>query len=334
MLIAKLFARRYREENDGNTDVEGQETVGSGNDARLAMLARINDQNDERSANEGDLFDVTDEGKTVPFVVRKADGKQEELKDEAIHEEIIDHDAEKAATKTEPELFTLKINGVERQVTKDELIARAQKVEAADQYLAEAARLRQEAEGKQQQYQQEEVAARSVEDDLALARAIQMGSEEEAVAAIRKIKATELSTDALNRTVDERLTFNEAISKFRTDFSDIVGDPHLNKMAQDMDDDLLRRGDKRSYAERYTAVGNEVRNWVKKFQPAVTEVAKPVVPVVDKQTRKENVQAVPKAAGGKTPSTVEEEKEETYSSVIEGIAKARGGPQWMSGMSR
>jgi hypothetical protein len=97
---------------------------------------------------------------------------------------------------------------------------------------------------------------------------------------------------------------------------------------------LIRRGDKRSYAERYTAVGNEVRNWVKKFQPAVTEVAKPVVPVVDKQTRKENVQAVPKAAGGKTPSTVEEEKEETYSSVIEGIAKARGGPQWMSGMSR
>jgi hypothetical protein len=202
-------------------------------------------------------------------------------------------------------------------------------VEAADQYLAEAARLRQEAEGKQQQYQQEEVAARSVEDDLALARAIQMGSEEEAVGAIRKIKAPTLSPDVLARTVDERLTFNEAISAFRKDYRDIAGDPYLNKMAMEKDAELIKQGDQRPYLERYASIGNEIRAWVASKAPATQKQEEITKPNEDKQTRKENVQAVPKANGGKTGSTIEEEKEESSSDVIAGIAKARGGPQWL-----
>jgi hypothetical protein len=344
VLMAKML-RRYQEENDGNgNDLgEGQETVGTNNDARVAMLNRINDQNDELAANNGDLVSLNDDGTTAPFVVLKEDGSLEELKDEAKHDEIIDHDAlsdqaaaakkiaedAAAAQAAQPRMVTIKVNGVEQQVTEEELIARAQKVAAADQYLAEAARLRNEIAG-QAREKQDEPTQQQIEDDLALARAIQMGSEEEAVAAIRKIKsAPTLSPDVLAKTVDERLTFNDAIRNFRNDFSDLVADPYLNKMVMDKDAELIRNGDKRSYSERYTAIGNEVRAWVASKAPAAKTEEAVKTPVVDKQTRKENVQAVPKAAGGKTPSTIEEEKEESTSDVIAGIAKARGGPQWL-----
>ena len=298
VLMAKLLSRVYREENDGVTsgDGDGKEVVGTGNDARLAMLQRINDENDQRDANNGDLVDLDENGKPVPFVVRQPDGAEEKLDGKDIqHEQIIDHDADNAAEterlrleaealakqqQAQPQMVKLKVNGVEVEVTLEEALARAQKVTSADQYLAEAARTRNELATQKQAAPTEEQVA---EDDLALARAIQMGSEEEAVAAIRKMKAPTLSQDVLARTVDERLTFNEAISKFRRDFKDIFEDPFLNKMAMEKDAELIKNGDPRSYGERYAAIGNEIRTWVASKAPVQTKTVVP--PVVDKQPR-------------------------------------------------
>ena len=72
-----------------------------------------------------------------------------------LEQEDSSHDGVEAATDevtveeqapTESELFTVKINGVEKQVTRDELITRYQKDEASGQKFEEAANLRRDSE--------------------------------------------------------------------------------------------------------------------------------------------------------------------------------------------
>ena len=277
------------------TNEETGETVGTGNDARVAMLEAIGQNNDTERGE--DLQEFSEDGSLA----------ENEVSAYQPNVEVVD----------EPQMFTLRVNGRDIQVTQDELIARAQKVEAADEYLREAARLRNDATQKLSQD------ASPVDDDLALARAIQMGNEEEAVAAIRALKSKGPSQDDLNRTIDERLTFNEAISKFRTEYSDIITDPYLNKLALDMDAQMLASGDNRDYYTRYKEVGDKLRNWVGGI----------AAPVQGKVERKASAPSTPRVSGGKAAAATTEEKEESVSDIIAQMAAKRGGPQWMSGMS-
>lgn len=64
-------------------------------------------------------------------------------------------DNEPVETPTEADVFTVKINGVEKQVTRDELIAHYQKGEASGQKFEEAANLRREVEQQKAQALQE-----------------------------------------------------------------------------------------------------------------------------------------------------------------------------------
>lgn len=314
LLMAKLLGRIYQaEEDDGSGNSAGGEAEGTNNDARIALLNKIGEQSED--AREGE-FEENPENEEATAAAQAAEDAAAQAADQA----EVDAAAAQASEK-----HKIKVNGVEMEMTLDEIMARAQKVEAADQYLAEAARLRNELAA-QRKPSEQDASQQAVDEDLALARAIQMGSEEEAVEAIRKIKTRGPSQDDLARTIDERLTFNEAIAKFRTDFSDIASDTYLNKMAQDMDTELIRGGDKRPYEERYTEIGKKLRGWVE------SKTKTPEKPQgTDKQARKESAPAAPAAAGGKAASSVEEEKEESTSEVIAAMAKARGGPQWLQG---
>ncbi len=314
------------------------EVVGSGNDARIALLNRINDANDELRADE--LYDVNDDGTTGAFVARAADGTDEELTDDTVKDPEVDQAIDKLAQETndpEPEpqvrMITKKINGRDVTLSEDEWFARAMKVEAADRYLAEAAQLRNEQLRKVQvPPQRDPEPESSVEDDLAIARAIQMGTEEEAVAALRTLRNARpsITQDDVARTIDDRLTFNEAITRYRTEFKDVVSDPVLNQMALDADKRLLAQGDTRPYIERYTEIGNSIRKWASDL--VAQRAPKAATPPADtKLVRKAAAAPAPKAASQKTVSSVEEEADESMSSVIANMAKARGGPQWMNG---
>lgn len=318
------------------TTNEDGEIVGTGNDARLAMLARINDANDTADADQ--YADVKDDGTTEPFVVANANGEQEPLKDEAVVEPIVDHDADPAGTQDvapaaeAAPTFKIKVNGKEIELTQEQLIIRAQKVEAADAYLAEAARIKKDAENTRAQPQlpDPDATARAEEEDRALVRAIQMGTEEEAMAAIRKLKTVppSLTADEISRTVDERLTFKEAASKFQSEYQDLMGDDVLRKMVLQRDRELVAANDKRPYWDRYQEIGNELRSWRDALvKPAVTPEPKTVVS--DKLNRKAAVANAPKAASVKAPAPAnEDDKEESVSEIIAAIAKRRGGPQW------
>ena len=222
---------------------EDGEVIGTNNDARLKMLERINDQNDTTLAEQGDLADVNDDGSTTQFAVEKTD--------EEITQEELDRAAEEAnQDEDQPEQpkHKIKVNGKELELTTEELIQRAQKVETADLYLKEASeKLRNaEKEIKPPLPSQEDVAAKALEDRRALVRAIQMGTEDEAMEAIEKLQSRNtpsVSADDVARTVDERLTFNDAVARFQSDYKDLVEDPVLLNIVLSRDKELLAQGE-------------------------------------------------------------------------------------------
>lgn len=318
--------------DDNIQDVpNGEEVVGTGNDARLKMLNQINDQNDNSLAENGDLADVNDDGTTTAFAV-------EEPTDEDITAQELKRAEDEANLVSEEEQpkHKIKVNGKELELTTEELIQRAQKVETADLYLKEASeKLRNaEKESKPKLPSNEDVAEQALEERRALVRAIQMGTEDEAMAAIEKLQGRNIpsvSADDVARTVDERLTFNDAVARFQSDYKDLVEDPVLLNIVLNRDKELLEQGDKRSYAERYEEIGQSVRTWKESIAKPATP-AKPENPSADKQARKASAPAVPKGAGTKAPAAVDdEEKEETAGEVISAMAKSRGGPQWLRG---
>jgi hypothetical protein len=322
MKIRKFVFRAPEDDGASAGGESTQETIGTGNDARLALLNGINDTLDAERADE--LAHVNDDGTTEPFQAAAPD-----VVDPEDDPTASPANAEEPAAAA-PAKIKIKVNGRELELTQEELIARAQKVESADEYLRTAKQTAKPAPVAQPS--QEELQRQQDEEDRALVRAIQMGTEEEATAAIRKLKSQtstrpSISTDDVSRTVDERLAFNASLTAFRTEYKDIVTDPFLNKLALDRDAELLAAGDARPYAERYTEIGETLRAWK-------SSLAKDVHPAVSDQTKKEEKKAlapkVPTAAAGKQkPAPQEDDTDESPSSVIQAMREKRGGPQWM-----
>jgi hypothetical protein len=343
--------------NEGGDD-EGVETVGTGNEARLAMLNRINDANDKERAEE--LMDVNDDGTVVQFVAENLSDEEQAAREAAIRQDedgTVKKELDRAAAEANGDVadagkegtagqakVKIKVNGKEMELTQDELIARAQKVESADQYLVDAAKLRRDAEASRvtEIPVKEEPASDGLEDRRALVRAIQMGTEEEAMAAIEKLQMRNRPTvdqDSIARTIDERLTFKEAAHRFESEYPDILGDDMLRDMALRKDQELLAKGDKRGYWERYDEIGKGIREWkdtliksaaTKVEDPKKDEVKKDETVSLDqKQQRKASVTPIPKAAAVKAPraDADEEDKPESVGDVIAKMAEARGGTQ-------
>lgn len=321
-IVKNLLIRAKLRLGDG--DDESGEAVGTGNDARVALLNSIGDSADRERGEE--FNDVNDDGTTSAFETSPApeEDPEEVAAREAEATELARIQAEQEAVEqvATPAKIVRKVNGQDMEIS-DDLLVRAQKIAAADQFLAEAKRLRDEQAG------HKAAPVEEVDDLASIARAIQMGTEEEAVAALRKLQVKSPSSDDFSHKIDERLSFNAAYSQFCSEFQDIVSDPRLKKMAEEADIDLINKGDTRPYAERFAQIGKELREWK---TGGTAPVAK--AEVQNKVERKAAAPVAPKTASSKHVSAVEEETEESASDVISKMAAARGGPQWMSNASR
>jgi hypothetical protein len=279
------------DDDQRQTDEQIKEAIDERNSARLKMYDEIADGNEEA---------LKDEFEDIP--------------DDA-HTKFVDQTDTHVQNPQDDERFQLKVNGKVVELTREELIARAQKVESADQYLAEASRARSEAIRQQHPTPSPDTSAQSVEDDLALVRAIQMGSEEEAVHAIRKLKTPSVQPDEFARLIDERMTFQQAATRVQDEFKDIFADPILKQAFLSKDAELVAQGDGRPYWDRYEAVGNELREWVGGVRKTGA--------VVDKQQRKASVTQITPASS-RVASQAQEEPEESISDVISQMARTRG----------
>lgn len=341
--------------DEGTTDLqvtENGDVIGTGGGDRLAALNRIADSADGVKLEQDELVDVVsvDNDETAPFVPG-ADNEDAPLpvSGDAGDQETVDAELRRAAEEANlappPEVpphapapeqkHRIKVNGKEFDLTTAELIARAQKVDQADIYLAEAARARQEAL-KPPAPSQEELDAESREEAVRLAQALQVGTPEEAAAAIlelRKSRTPRGPTEAdIARVTDDRLRFRQDSDWFKTEYADIFADPFLKKLALDRDGEQTRSGDGRPYRERYKEIGDTIRDWTGKFKGEAEKPA--IVPAASLESRREAKaaaakKAAPPAAAVKAPAGEADEKPESPSDVIASIAKARGGNQFM-----
>lgn len=307
-------------------------TVGTGNDDRLALLNQINDQNDRLNAEE--LADVQDDGSTSAFVAP-------ELTDDSVVVDpadtplVVADPTDISVVDVDPVVRPkIKVNGEEIELT-DELIAKAQKIASADKYLADAKKPTPvDIEPKPTRPSQEDVDRAAQATELALVRAIQTGTEEEAVVALREMRKlaanpSGITSDDISRSVDERLSFNTALEWFNNEYKDLVDDPQMKTIVQDRDDQLVQAGDKRPYKERYAAIGTEVRAWRDSLVSKYAPKSDPVQNLAAKEAKKADAPKVPVVASSiAKPAAAEDDKDESASDVIAAMAKRRGGPQW------
>jgi len=205
----------------------------------------------------------------------------------------------------------IKVNGKEFELTTDELIARASKVEAADEYLRAAKATH---DANKNNYQPSQDVDNKVEDEfdeLAIVRAIQMGDEEEAVAAIRKLRqGPSVKSDDIGKIVDERVAFQKAAEYFQSEYEDIVGDPFLQQMAVQEDARLMQNGFTGSYEERFAAAGNTVRAWRDNFVQSQTKTQSNSMS--EKQQKKIAVPQVPASQQRASKQVQQDLDEEDY----------------------
>jgi hypothetical protein len=206
----------------------------------------------------------------------------------------------------------IKVSGKELELTTEELIARAQKVEAADDYLRQAAQVY---KSTKEPAPEPKAPASVEEDDAALARAIQTGTEQEAVAAIQKMRARpSASTDDVLRIVNAQLAITEANRKFEAEYADIAKDPYLRSMVQMELQQRIQRQDPRSYQENLFEIGENLKAWKASLVPVSAQLQ-------EKQARKASVTVIPTAAARAAGKT--EDKPETAADVIAELAKQR-----------
>lgn len=222
--------------------------------------------------------------------------------------------------------FSLKVAGEDKEFTLDELKALASKNAAADKYLAEAAEAKRQADAllasaKQVPISHSEPVQSEVtltDEDMELARALQVGTEEDAARAIARVRARAVTAPSVNMDeivarVTDHTTFKADAEWFQKTYVDIFQDERLKKLALQRDDELRAAGDKRPYRERYQSIGEELRTWIGS-NPTFSEKAK---------AKKETLTNIPQASV-KSLRQVDEDDEENPASVIANMAKARG----------
>jgi len=174
-----------------------------------------------------------------------------------------------------------------------------QKESAADMRLAAATELLRTAQERQVVQQPPAQQAPSDEDAL-LARQIQFGTEEEAKAAIARLRnaAPAITPQQIDTFVQQRLSqvlpehaaFNEANSWLRTEYKQITQDPDLKFLFDVKEDQARKAGDRRPYKELYQALAGEIAT---KFNLRRNEPTPPNQPIEttqasDRLTRKAN----------------------------------------------
>lgn len=248
-----------------------------------------------------------------------------------------------AATPPAERRHKIKVNGREIELTDAELIARASKVEAADEYLARAADLQRQAAARLQTppatgttsspvAPSAQDAPPSGDDDPVedtLTSALQGDADAIAKLAqrLKRPAAPQVNAEQLLRQVDERMTFRSAVDWFNREYADVRNDADLWEIAKREDTRLAGSEPALPPQERLRRVGEHVRGFVARLKgtssTAPAAQATPASPPVNPRlARKASVAPVP-VAGGRQSAPEEDEGPEDTASVIDQMAKAR-----------
>lgn len=217
--------------NQDVTDKE-QPTLTSPDSPRARALAAIEEVHRARMEEEmGVKFDAAPEPAPA-----------EEVEADPVEEQIT-----KQLADPEPSRFKVKVDGIEQEVTAEDLVRAYQKNSAADRRLEEAARLLREAEQLAAQQtrapEPDPAPATNLREDAAKVLSTLYDGDQDAatealVNLLSKARGGDQPTpqpvvdpDVLTERVLERMAINAAFERVKSDYPDIITDPNLEALA-------------------------------------------------------------------------------------------------------
>ena len=321
-------ARESESESQAERDAQSQErerqiaaAIGNRNqeqiDRRNAIASRADEQEDRQTDDfDGDRIVPPDPDEEAERAAARAEQEAEEerqrLEAEA-NERAARGDQEAGAVHAEPKKYKLKVNGRDVELTEEELLQRASKVESADEYLKLA---REAVKGAQALGPSKDDSASDGEDvtEDTLTSALQGDPEAIKKVAARLKKPSAVTPDVLTA-LDDRMSFRDAVNWFRGEYKDIVNDPMAYQLVVAEDSRIAKEDPGLSYQARLRRAGDKVKSWL-------SEKTKSATPPNPKLERKASVPSIPQA-GGRQVVREEDDEEEPLESVIDKMARAR-----------
>lgn len=305
----------------GAKDESTTETTREPTARELAMEA-IADQNNQRLEDEANKGDPGKNEQELPASQDQQIAAQLESKPD---------DISKMRVK-------VKIDGVESEVTIEEMQRQYQKNGAAERRLEEATRLLHEARANQTntdplrfaQTEQTTDSQNAPKGDDGQGKeflsALFEGDEAKALDALQKIgfgrPSPTLDTSQLaaqlTPAIKQQLVVESALDKFKVDYADIVADPYLADLADRYLDAEVNDG--KPFTEALEQAGQKTRDWLK--SKGVVE-PKPS-PTIDRNTKLERKAGMDRLPALNSKATTIEAPEQTATDVINEMRKSRG----------
>lgn len=315
-LLARLLGRLYRDENPDDAGAAGaEEGVRYAFHDRAAWLEQIagtteddvqfgtGTHDDDAAADEANAGGADD--------ASSHDGETDEERAAREEAEAAEREAAEAAAREKQsgeQMVKLIVDGKEVERPLSEVLDAGrrylQKDMTADERIAEATRILNEAKklntGSPQPTERPSEPLQGEDDDAALARAIQLGSDEEARAAIAKLRKSGRTDDqSITSMIDARIEFREAAAWVQSEYKDILADPVLGDVFMRKEQEARNGGDTRPHRDLYKEIGDGLRKWKDGLTPKTD-------PIQDKVDRKASVTTVPAARAVAPVSTADD----------------------------
>lgn len=237
---------------------------------------------------------------------------------------------------TEKYAVRVKLEGEEQEFTVADIIRGFQKNEVASRRLNEASAKLREAEevlakAKQQANPETESSQPSVgEDATTIAKsaieALLNGDEEAAVNALAQLSAgrgnstQEDNTDAVAARVKQQLEVDSALTKFESDYADVVSDPHLATITNNYLKEEMESGAHATQYDALVAAGDRARDWLAQLTGKTPDNQSSTIRN-DRVAKKAGMEKVPSNSAS---AASQDEPTETAADIIAEMKKARG----------
>ena len=279
------------------------------------------------------------------------DPSEQEEAEEASTEEEVEEPIEEPIVE---EKFTLKVNGQDKEVSKDELIRMAQMADSATQKFQEAATMKaqaealaqlrsQEAEAKEEP-KKEEQPSMDDEELNKLVHDIQFGEGDAAKNALKKVLANRTpqpqmidemaiarqAAEQATQQVQQKVAFDNLLKDLGQEYPDVFADRNTTYLAaqyvHEMRAEDAQSGNSRSDAELFRSACEAVDNWSKSKLSKVdsSKTTKPKVSKQKVEAKRQSADIVKPSVASTASIGEDTPPPPTRSQVVEMMKKRRG----------